>query len=517
MDNDDLDKPGADNAAMAPYWQKVECIIAGIDRLRDEGERFLPKFPDESDKDYKFRLSVSDLTNVFRDIVENLSAKPFSEPVTLRNDPVPKQIETFLDDVDGSGNDFTVFAVDTFFNGIANAIDWIFIDYTEPVAPGVVQSVADEKARGARPYWTHIKACNVLEVRSKIILGKETIIYVRLLEPAIDGGLDHVRVMQALDGFATWQLYEIRETRENITDARIVLVKEGTFTIGIIPMVPFVTGRRAGRSWRFNPPLRDAADLQITVYQDESALSYRSMMTAFPMLAGTGVKLPKTPGSPAQGGGMDVRLAVGPHTVLITPPAGQGETAGEFKWLEPAATSLSFLMTKLEKKILQLRELGRQPLTAQSGNITVISAAVAAEKGNSAVQMWAHGEENALENAILITCLWFKLADFDPDVNVYTDFGVDGSGDDKPTLTEMRKNGDLSQTTYWKELKRRGVLSAEFDEELELEQLLEETANQSEVGANLPEIDPATGLPYPVDPATGLPIKPPPMVAPPVA
>jgi hypothetical protein len=121
-----------------------------------------------------------------------------------------------------------------------------------------------------------------------------------------------------------------------------------------------------------------------------------------------------------------------------------------------------------------LRELGKQPLTAQSGNLTVITTAVAAGKAKSAVAAWALRLKDSLENAMKITALWLNVTE-EAQVYIYTDF--DNFADttaDLDHLAKARERNDISLTTYWVELRRRKVLSPEFDAEKEKELILAE-------------------------------------------
>ena len=65
--------------------------------------------------------------------------------------------------------------------------------------------------------------------------------------------------------------------------------KRGVFSIGIIPVVPFITGRRIGRRWFFHPAMRDAADTQVELYREESGLNHVTSLAAFPMIAANGI------------------------------------------------------------------------------------------------------------------------------------------------------------------------------------------------------------------------------------
>jgi hypothetical protein len=279
---------------------------------------------------------------------------------------------------------------------------------------------------------------------------------------------------------ATWELWE---KQENVTDKdkQWVLIGGGPVTIGVIPLVPFTTGRRIGSAWQLIPSMRDAADLQITLYQQENGLEHVKECAGFPMVSGNGVA-PATDPS-----GKPLPLTIGPKAVLYAPPREQG-SPGSWSFIEPSATSMKFLADDIEKTKQDLRELGRQPLTAQTGNLTVVTTAFAAQKGNSAIQAWAMNLKDALERALEITCLWLA-DDSEPEVHVDTDFDV-GLNDDKDrdTLVTMRAAGDISQETLWYEMKRRAVLSPEFDPKEEQARILKEIPGDM-------EIDPVTGEP----------------------
>ena len=449
----------SDIMAMTPYWDRVTAILGGLDSMRSYTTLYLPKHPDESDSDYRVRLNLSKFTNIYRDVTEGLATKPFEEEVgILGGAEVPKEVLEFAEDVDGSGNNLTMFSALTFFNAINYAVDWILVDFPA-VDTSQVLSIADAKRLNLKPFWSHVLAVNVLEVKHEKIGSKKVLTYIRIKEPGIDRELDKVRVFERIGDTVTWSLYETDMERP---------IDGGVLSIGVIPMIPVITGRRDGDSWRFYPPMQDAADLQITLYQNESALEYIKHLAAYPMLAANGMVPEKSP----DGKGV-VKLAIGPSRVLYSKPDGAGNF-GEWKYIEPNANSMEFLKKDINSTKQDLRELGRQPLTALSSQLTTVTTSIAAGKAKSAVTAWALGLKDALEQAMLITCMWMGL-DYEPEVNVYTGFdNVMDDGSDLDTLNKARDRGDLSQETYWAELKRRKVLSPEFKTEDEQARILAE-------------------------------------------
>ena len=461
--DEDVSKRSPDSAAMVEYWDKTDAIVGGITTMRIAGKDYLPMFPSENDDDYNFRLKQTKITNIYRDVVEALAAKPFEQEITIPEESkTPKEIIDFLEDVDGRGSNLTTFSATTFFNGINSAIDWIMIDYPIP-DPEKIKTMADQKRQGIRPFWTHVLGRNILHAEAEKIDGRETLTLVRILEP---GTPDQIREFQRMeDSKVVWNLYEKRKV-EGVE--KWVKIQSGDITIGVIPLVPFYTGRRDGSGFRLFPAMQDACDLQIELYQQESALKYAKVLTAYPMLAGNGVTPDK------DGKGDPKPISVGPNKVLYAPPNGNGQS-GSWAYVEISASSLKFLKDDISDTKTDLRELGRQPLTAQSGNLTVITTAVAAGKAKSAVMAWTINLKTSLEIALKITAMWMKKENYEPEVSIYTEFdNFAEDGKDLDHLRSLREKGDLSQETLWNETKRRRVLSTEFDNEQEKERILSE-------------------------------------------
>ena len=452
-----------DSEAMLQYWDLTDTLVDGIEALRLAGEKYLPKFPAETDQNYKFRLKQTTvMTNIFADIVESLSVKPFEREALLTGTDIPADLLSFVDDVDGSGNNLSVFSSTVFYNAVKSGIDWIFVDY--PTRDENIRTLADSKQAGLRPFWTHVLGRNVLEVRSRFIRSKEQLTYVRIYEP---GKPDHVRVIErTLEGQIVWTLYVKTDVWNKELETYFAPLDSGVMTIDEIPMVPFMTGRRDGKSFKFDPPLRAAADLQVHLYRQESGLNYATTLTAYPMLTGNGVKPDRDEA------GNIKQIPVGPNCVLYAPPNADG-TVGSWRYVEPSSNSLTFLSQYIKEIILNLRELGRQPLTASSSNLTTVTTAFAAGKSKSSVKAWALQLKDALENAFRITAKWMG-SDYEATVSVYTEFDEFVDGKDYEALRAARDNNDLSRETYWEECKRRGLFSEEFNAEREEARLLAE-------------------------------------------
>ena len=539
---DDPSKTSSDYNSQARFWKMVSDILDGVEAMRavstdgniggspiqfhnvpartfaaqqalDAQSPYLPKFPNEPPAEYARRRSNAFLTNIYDDSSKSLASKPFSKTCELAED-TPEDVKKLTTNVDGLGNNLHVFARDTFKTAMDKGITWILVDYTNVPAGA---TLADEREMGARPYWVHVKAESLIAVYSKFLNGREVIFHARIYEPAVelDGyeekvvnrvrQLDRKPILGANGKIvdfepATWKVFQ--EEREKNKNGKMTtrwdVTEEGSITIGIIPLVPFVLGKRDGTSWRVAPPLRNLAYMQVKLFQMESNLDGTKELTAFPMLTGNGIN------GTGDDGKTPISVPVGPRAVLFAPPNGN-QSPGSWQFIEPSGASLTFLQSDIDKHKVEMRDLSYQPLT--SANLTVITTANISIKAHSALQAWALMLKDALEQAMKITCMWLKQP-LEPVVLVHTDFGVDLDGQsDMADLKDLEERQIISKKTNFEEAKRRGVISDDVDYDEEQEAIAEEAANNILTPEKV--IDPVTGLPVVVTPEPGIPNPPP--------
>jgi hypothetical protein len=471
------------------FWTMVDTIQGGAEAMRKAGEMYLPRFEKETMKDYSIRLSWTPFTNIYGDISRNLASRPFAKRLVV-SDGSPEAIAGtvdpasesraggFVDDVDGRGNDLHTFSQNVFQQAIDDGLTWILVDYSKANDSlgdkDGERSVAEERAMGLRPFWVHLPALSVIAAYSDFENGVEVLTHVRIDETTSirdgfkENSVERVRVIDREEvapgvfGPALWTLYE-KQTDTTTGKSSWNIIDNGVYTIGVIPMVCFFTGERQTGTFIVKPPLRDLAYMQVEEYQQESNLKSVKALTAFPMLVGEGIPTHDQDGK-------EIRIPVGPRAVLLAPPTNSG--SGSFKFIEPSATSLTFLEGSLAKHRQEMRDLGMQPVTAT--NITVITAANVSQKASSAVQAWAIMFRDALERAFDMTHQWLGLAG-ETKVNVHTDFAIDHQDGSVPSeLLKAQAQGVLSKRTVQEEFKRRNMVSDDFSAEAEALRLAEE-------------------------------------------
>lgn len=500
-DEFDPSATSSDYDEMVAYWGMVRTILAGEGAIKAAERKYLPQFATEKDSIYSARLAHSPFTNIYADISKNLASKPFSEECNLAEGS-PDRYVKLAENIDGQGNNLHVFASAAFKAALDYAVDWILVDYTKakPRADGKELTLADEKEQGLRPYWVSVPAERMIAVYSEFIGGEEVIYHARIRETLkqVDGfdevEIERIRVLNRLPildedtdqitGFApaTWELWEQQTGADQ--KSKWVRVDGGEITIGIIPLVPIVLTKRAGGSCRVDPALRDLAYLQLTEYRQESALEWVKIMTCFPMVCVSGMETKDRNGEP-------IEVTVGPNTAFLIPQntAGTGP-AGEVTIVEPGAQSIKENREQLELTRKEMRDLGMQPMTQSA--LTVVTTANVSQKASSAVQAWVYRFKDAIELAWHYTALWLGDPEFEPEVEIFTDFKIEAEqGKEIDALLKAQGQGIYSKKTVREEFRRRNIVSNEISDEEEEERIAEDQEGLEAEEA----IDPVTGQP----------------------
>jgi hypothetical protein len=499
-DAPDPSTTSSDYDEMLTAWQRIKDIRGGIDVVRAKGVTYLPKYAAETQTDYERRRDSTPWRPEWVDAHRNLCSKPFEKEVTLK-EGAPGPIETLTEDIDGQGNNLHVFARKTFADGIAMGLHGILVDYPA-MAPGM--TLADERESGARPYWVHIAADQIIDFKMVSVGGRMVTDRLRIQEcvtetdPADEFSeieIERIRYFKRNGGAPTWELWELIAAEEK-EESVWVRTAEGPITLPEIPFVAYFTGERSG-NYRVKPPLTDLAVMQIELYQSLSRKDEIMTYAGSPMLKATGFNPPE-PERDADGNERPrAQLTVGPKTILFAPPAMDG-VQPDWDFIQPDAANIKEVREDANGIIEDMRRLGLQPLTPRSGNMTATGAAIEGAKAHSAVQAWALGMKDALEQAFVFTSQWLGV-EASVEVEVHTDFGIDVQGVEEAKIVgDASKRGTISKKTEREELARRGILGPNFDEKEEDKRL----AEQQEGMDPEQQIDPRTGRPI-VDPDDG--------------
>ncbi len=450
MTDDDLNDPAKASAAyerMRAAWELPRALMGGTAAMRQAGEALMPRHPAESTDQYAARLKRTVLRNFFARSIETLTGKVFAKPMALGDD-VPQPLRQDAENIDLAGRHLNIFARDLFRNGLLDGIAYVLVDF--PVMEQDL-SLAEVRERGARPYAVELTAKEVIGVRSETQGGRQVLTQARikrqLVQPAGAFGeklRDEVRVIEP----DRWEVWVKPEDEEKYR-----LESEGRNTLGVVPLVPFYTGRVG--FFEAEPPLADLAWMNLEHWQIRSDQRVALSVSSFPIMTISGFN--RT---------VDSEIEFGPLTYLTTE-----DSNGKFAYLESSGAALAAGREELAALEEQMRLFALQFQVRQPGGSTATARAIDAAEAQAPLQAWAISLQDCLENVFALMARWRGLGE-GGSLTVNQDYGLDPqSPGELDTLLKTRMAGEISRPAYLSELRRRGVLADDFDAEADAEHL----------------------------------------------
>jgi hypothetical protein len=444
---------------MLPMWTKIQTLLDGTDSMRAAGTEYLPQHPEESDDAYSERLAKATLLNMLKMTLDSWVGKPFSAPIKFGDD-IPKELIDLTANIDLQGNDLNVFGRNWFRDGVGKAFSHVLVEFPrpQPRADGQPRTLEDDRRDKLRPYWVHIRPENVLFASREFRNGVEHVTSVRILE--------HHTTLQGFEEVTVCRIREITpgyvKIYEEIKDKKTKkvvwkVVDEYPYDLPYIPLVTFYADRED--FMRGTPPLNDLADLNVSHWQGRADQTSVLTVARFPILAVSGAVT-------------DDKMVVGPNAWLHCPDA-----AGRFYYVEHSGKAINAGRTDLMDLEETMAEYGATFLKKRPGGASATARALDTAETTSPLQDMAIRFQSALARAMQFTADWLKIKAEVGTWSVNLDFGIDAS--DAPHLTslsEARKNKDISRTRYTKELQRMGVLDEDYDSEADLKLLDAEAA-----------------------------------------
>ncbi len=438
---------------MQPDWDLARALLGGTRSMRAAGSTYLPKWPNEEEKDYRHRLALAVLFPAYKRTISTLAAKPFSKPVTVGED-VPKEFEPYLEDVDMEGRNLDAFAADLMQCGLGYGLCGILVDFPDATAVQAtaagVRTQAAERAAGLRPYWVHIQPWQILGWRADRKNGEWTLQQLRLMEcvdePDGEWGVvkvDQVRVLEP----GKWATYRRDPNHKDVWLPH----KDGATTIDVVPFVP-VYGERVGFMLG-RPPLIEVAQLNVAHWQSASDQQNILHVARVPILTVTGV----TDGIGPNGESVPWTFTVGASAAVKLP------MDADMKFVEHSGKAIEAGVKDLDTLEDRMRQAGAELLVLGPGASTRIEAASENEVGTCALQRITLALEDAIDEALELTARWLNMGEgIGGHVSLFRDFGALTLQEaSTKILLDANLQGKLSDETLYYELQRRGIVSPE--------------------------------------------------------
>jgi hypothetical protein len=480
---------------MRSDWKLPDTLLGGTRAMRSARRDYLPQEEKERELAYDNRLKRSVLFNAYKSALNDTSAKPFARPVTLNNDEaLPEPLDLIADDVDGRGTKLTPWCREAFKWAIHYGIVFVFVDM--PVrrvqtADGEsrAMTLAEFRSQRVRPLWRVYKARDVLGWRTELdeVTGQERLTQVRLAEQAtVEEGdyaskrVERVRVVDR-DSYEVWQ------SDSNKRDADYELVEEGTHTFGEVPVFAFAT-MPGEMPFTAEPALNELAWMNLLHWQSQSDQRNILRFARTATLYALGFDREK----------IEQGFSLGPNQVLASEnenaKVGFAEHSG--KAIEAGENDLKRLEERMT--MLALRPFvptsGNVTATGKaietSGNVTATGKAIDESRSHTLIESWVRGFESFVLSLYEASAKWIgaELPD-DFSVSIASEFAIAmRTADDVASLIKMREKRMLTQmltqATFLREIKARGLLNELLDVQAEIEEL--EREDPFEGGLPLP-------------------------------
>ncbi|TNE37195.1 MAG: DNA-binding protein, partial [Alphaproteobacteria bacterium] len=164
--------------AMALRWALPSALMGGTLAMRAAGSRFLPRHPAENAAIYAERARRAVLRNYFRRTVQKLTGRVFAEPLIV-GEETPDDLVALFRDIDTLGRGLNAFARDWFEDALVHGLSHVLVDF-----PAAIEgdSLAEERALGARPYAVHIRAEQLIAAQLAKGEGRDRLQQIRIRE-----------------------------------------------------------------------------------------------------------------------------------------------------------------------------------------------------------------------------------------------------------------------------------------------------------------------------------------------
>lgn len=448
----------------ASIWDLCDTLFGGTRAMRSAARAYLPQEPAEPESAYFNRVSRSVLSPFYPDSIRKLAAKPLKKPIIV-NDDVPGPVLELTEDVDAAGTDLDNFAKAVSEAALNHGVAFILVD-SPAFAPDGEDSdtlnMAQARALGVRPYAVLIKAPQVLGWKTAVEQGQVVLTQVRIkitTQEDVQDATDEF-TQEDVHRIHVWEIGRVRVYRlVKDADGNEDWMRESDTRnqLTFIPLIPvygskvdFMVGE---------PPLLDVAYLNVAHWQSDSDQRNILHVARVPLLFGSGL------GDEERG---DFQIQVGPNTMT------RGPQGSDMKFVEHSGKGIEAGRQDLETLEQRMAKLGLNMVIRRSpGDVTATSRALDQSEADSPLGMYARSLEQALNTMFDYFAEFLGLGeDAGGTCTVFKDFSISmRDGEDIKALATMRAASDISQRTYWDELKRRGLLHDDFDPEAEIDLL----------------------------------------------
>lgn len=456
----DISTPNLDYNNMIEAWDINDALMGGTLYMRQLGEQYMPRWPNEDDESYKTRLSQATLLPVYEETINQNVGRVFSEPTKL-SETTPSEIVNLCKNIDLEGNRLDVWAQEWFSLAQQYGVAYALVEYPR-VDNESVKTVADEKALGVRPYVVMLNPRQVIGWKSKTEGGKVIFTELRIKETVTEDGDDfgqkkieqirhisegHVaiwRKSKGEDGSVAWAIHE----EWDVSRKGIAFIQLYTKRIGFMRGVP---------------PLLNLALLNIKHWQSQSEQDNILHVARVPILMVFGL-------------GENQELTIGSsYATEFTDRSKQG-----IEYAEHSGAAIGSGKESLATLEMQMRMAGAKMLRTENTSTKALDQ-VNEEKmqEQSPLYTMANSLEDALDNILQIMAEYLGLSE-GGSVDVRTEIETAEQGLNSQAaiaIQSLRQGGDIRPIDAVRALQSLKIIDPDAKPELILDELNNQAPN----------------------------------------
>lgn len=452
---------------MQARWLKCRALMRGTEGVRELEEVALPRFEQESDDSYRFRLNLVAAANGFNRVVMAGIGMILQAPPKLGDDMPPRLAELW-ENIDAAGTHGDVFTRDLFLSAMVDGHVGILVDYPKVENPDAT-SLDDEQRLGLRPFWVRFDASDILLMLYETVNSVRTLTLLILREVVQRKrglfGTETVTRYRIYSREGASVQYQVWEQKEGDSEPRSMGDPAPMRNVTAIPFAFFAAGRKVSPVETV-PPLLDLADLNLEHFAIKTDIRNLETLACVPT--------PVRVGAVKDADGNYPPLIFGPRRTIEAP-----ELEGVQKpvyWLTPDVTVLDPAMKTLANNEAAQGAAGLAFLTPETRAAETAEAKrIDSAAQNATLVSVARNGQDALETAFDFTGQYVRLEA--GSVTLNTDF--EGVGLDAQMVTALgtlAANGKLSIETLLALLEKGKILAEGFDVQAEVRRILTENA-----------------------------------------
>ena len=441
--------------AMLEMSAPCRDLVKGGRHMRDKGEEYLPKFPQETEDDYEARLRSTWLFDGVGKTIEDLSGKVFETPVQLSE--TNTDLDLWAYNVDLQGRDLAQFARDVFDQAQATGISFVMVD--APARGELTRAQA--QAGNFRPYFVSLSIEEIIGYKTMVIDNTPTLTQIRIMETVTE---------ETEDEFDPAMIEQVRVLTLPTEDGRVV----GTVNVRLyrkddddqwriydefqtgMPRI-YVAACDLGRDgyMKAKPPHSRLAEINLAHWRSQSDQANIMHHARAPMKYFHGYSREDLEDF-TEGAGYAFWSSNENAKVGVIEHSGAAIDAGR---------------AELKDMEFQMQAMGLQLIVSRTGSSTATGDMIDEQKINSRLGMWADNLKDTLELAFSWMAEMSGI-NADIDVVINKDFAANAlSHLDMDALNKMYLAEVISKRTYINEAKRRNLLNEEIDPDDESEMI----------------------------------------------